>query len=89
MSQFVTIIETADGPIRCHLSMLPPRRVVPAEERHKWSRIPKRGETARCLKCGTVKCYRLNYETVYRLAGSTEVLEERPSCFGPQATSAA
>lgn len=79
---FVTTIETPDGPIRCHLSTVAPRRVVPAAERHKWSRIPQRGQTARCLHCGCVKCYRLDYETVYRLAGATEILTERPACTG-------
>jgi hypothetical protein len=63
-----------------HLNEVAPRRVVPAAERHKWSRIPKRGETARCEKCGCVKCYRLTYETVYRLADSSEILTERPAC---------
>ena len=77
---FVTVIETSDAPIRCHLSTVKPPRVVPAAERHKWSRIPKRGQTAHCLKCGCVKCYRLSYETVYRLIGADDVLTERPAC---------
>jgi len=59
-------------------------RVVPAAERHKWSRIPQRGQTATCLKCGCQKCYRLNYEVVYRLAGSLDILTERPACTGGQ-----
>ena len=33
-------------------------------------------------QCGTVKCYRLDYTTVYGLASSTQVLEERPACTG-------
>ena len=78
--QFITTIETPDGPIRCHLSMTKPARVVSAAERHKWSRVPLRGQTARCLKCGAVKCYRADYETVYRLKESTLILRERPPC---------
>jgi len=65
-----------------HLSFVKAPRVVPAAERHKWSRIPERGQTAKCLKCGCVKCYRLNYETVFRQAGSSEILTERPACTG-------
>ncbi len=79
---FVETLETDEGPVRIHISYAKPRRVVPAAERHQWSRKPERGETARCLKCGTVKCHRLDYNTVYRLKGSTEVLEERPACTG-------
>lgn len=86
MSSFITIIDTSTGPVRCHLSIAPPRRVIPAAEKHKWSRKPERGQTARCLKCGIVKCYRMDYETVYRLPDSTEILTERPSCFKPEAT---
>ena len=67
-----------------HLQEVKPPRVVPAHERHKWSRIPERGQTATCLKCGCQKCYRISYETVYRLAGTTEVLMERPPCTGPR-----
>lgn len=67
-----------------HLNEVKPPRVVPADKRHKWSRIPKRGETARCVKCGTVKCYRHTWETVYRQAGSDEILTERPDCTGPK-----
>jgi hypothetical protein len=58
--------------------------VVPAGERHKWSRIPQRGQTATCLRCGCQKCYRLNYEMVHRLAGRLEILTERPACTGGQ-----
>lgn len=79
---FVETFDTPNGPIRAHISYAKPRCVVPAAERHKWSRVPERGQTARCLKCGTVKCYRRDYNTVYRLKGSTEVLEQRPACTG-------
>ena len=65
-----------------HLQEVKRPRVVPAHERHKWSRIPKRGQTAVCLKCGLAKCFRLTYEMVYRQAGSTEILTERPACTG-------
>lgn len=65
-----------------HFQEVPPRRVVPAAERHRWSRIPQRGETARCQRCGCVKCYRTDYNTVYRLAGRSEILQERPACTG-------
>lgn len=88
MNQFITIIETAEGPIRCHLSTVKPPRIVPAAERHKWSRVPLRGQTARCLKCGTVKCFRLDYETVYRRKDSNVILTERPACGAHLATSA-
>jgi hypothetical protein len=64
-----------------HLQTVKPARVVPGPKRHKWSRKPERGQTAKCLKCGCVKCYRLNYETVYRLPDSAEILTERPDCF--------
>ncbi len=67
-----------------HLQEVKPPRVVPSHERHKWSRIPQRGQTAICLKCGCAKCYRLDYNTVYRLAGSSEILAERPACTGGQ-----
>lgn len=79
---FVETFDTPDGPIRCHLSVGKVPRVVPAAEKHKWSRVPERGQTARCLKCGCVKCYRLSYETVYRLKGSADILTERPACTG-------
>lgn len=79
---FVETLETDDGPVRVHFSYVKPPRVVPAALRHRWSRVPERGQTARCLKCGCVKCYRLDYNTVYRLSGSTQVLQERPDCSG-------
>lgn len=65
-----------------HLQEVKPPRVVPAAERHKWNRIPKRGQVATCLKCGCQKCYRLSHEVVFRQAGSVEVLTERPACTG-------
>lgn len=65
-----------------HFNEVKQARVVPGNERHKWSRTPKRGETARCVKCGCAKSYRLDYETVYRLIGSSEILTERPACTG-------
>ena len=65
-----------------HFNEVPPRRVVPAAERHKWNRVPKRNQTAYCTKCGCVKCYRKDYNTVYRLNGSSAILEERPACTG-------
>lgn len=65
-----------------HLQTVKPARVVPGHERHKWSRQPERGQTARCTKCGCVKCYRISYETVYRQAGSSTILTERPACTG-------
>ena len=67
-----------------HFNEVTPPRVVPGHERHKWNRIPKRGQTATCLKCGCAKCYRLDYNTVYRLAGTSDVLTERPACTGGQ-----
>jgi len=68
------------GPVFLH--EVAPRRVVPASERHKWDRVPQRGQVATCTKCGAKKCYRMDYNIVYRLAGSTEVLTERPACTG-------
>ena len=67
-----------------HLQEVKRPRVVPAEEKHKWNRIPERGQTAVCVKCGTAKCYRLSWDTVYRRAGETEILTERPACTGPK-----
>ncbi|MFD2787960.1 hypothetical protein [Hymenobacter rubripertinctus] len=71
-----------------HLNEVKPPRVVPAHERHRWSRVPVRGQAATCKRCGCQKCFRIDYETVYRLAGSTEILTERPPCNGsPKASS--
>lgn len=39
-----------------HLQEVKAPRVVPAHQRHKWNRIPQRGQTAVCLKCGCQKC---------------------------------
>ena len=66
-----------------HLNEVKQARVVPGHARHRWSRIPKRGQVATCQKCGCQKCYRVDYETVYRLAGSQDILTERPDCTGP------
>ena len=79
---FITI-QTERGPVSCHLSLAKARRQVPAGEQHRWSRKPERGQTARCVKCGCVKCYRVDYNTVFRLKGSTDILTERPACTGP------
>jgi hypothetical protein len=57
-------------------------RVVPAHERHKWNRIPKRGQTARCIKCGCLKCFREDYNVVYRLTSESPIVMERPACTG-------
>lgn len=79
--------EFIEGVGMVHFNMAKPPRVVPGHERHKWSRKPLRGQTAVCLKCGTAKCYRLSYEVVYRRAGETQILTERPACTGiPEAT---
>lgn len=67
-----------------HFQEVKQARVVPAHERHKWNRVPQRGQTATCVKCGCVKCYRISYETVYRQPGSSEILTERPACTGGQ-----
>ena len=66
-----------------HFQDIKPPRVVPGPERHRWTRIPQRGQTATCLKCGCQKCYRLDYSTVYRLQGQTKILTERPACSQP------
>lgn len=76
------VLQTEDGPVGYHLQEVSPRRVVPANEKHKWSRIPERGQTATCTKCGCQKCYRLTWDTVFRLKDSTEILTERPACTG-------
>jgi hypothetical protein len=68
-----------------HLQEVKRARVVPGPERHKWSRIPQRGQTATCTKCGCQKCYRKDYNVVYRPKGQTEILTERPACSAPAA----
>ena len=66
-----------------HFNEGKPPRVVPGPERHKWSRkLTERGQVATCLKCGCQKCYRYTYEVVFRRAGETQVLPERPPCTG-------
>ena len=66
-----------------HLQEVKRPRIVPGNERHRWNRVPARGQVATCTRCGCQKCFRLNYEVVYRLAGSTEILTARPACTGP------
>ena len=66
-----------------HFQTVKQPRIVPGHERHQWSRKPARGQTTKCRKCGCVKCFRMNYETVFRMPGSTEILTERPACFSP------
>jgi hypothetical protein len=71
-----------------HLQEVQPRRVVPGHERHQWDSKPKWGESATCKKCGCVKL-RLktqpDYTERYQLAGTTQLLTERPPCTGPAA----
>lgn len=65
-----------------HLSTSKPRRVVPAGQRHKWSCIPKRGQSATCLKCGCVKTCRPDYEISYLVTGARLPDLTRPACTG-------
>lgn len=65
-----------------HLSLANPPRVVPAHEKHRWDRKIGRGEVATCTKCGTQKCFRRDFNIVFRLANTTAVLTQRPACTG-------
>lgn len=66
-----------------HLQTAKPRRVVPAEQRHKWSqKLTRRGDSATCLKCGCVKTYCPDYEIRYHVPGAKLPDLTRPACTG-------
>lgn len=76
---FLTI-QTKDGPVGCHLNTVTPPRVVPGALRHKWDIVPRRGQTATCVKCGCAKTYLKDWQILYRLKGEIQQLVDRPNC---------
>ena len=65
-----------------HLSTVKPPRIVPADERHKWSGPALRGGKAvTCQRCSCVKTYKRDYSITYRMPDGPEVTE-RPACTG-------
>jgi hypothetical protein len=79
---YYMVPKTAPATGGFHLSTVKPPRVVPADERHKWSGPAVRGGKAvTCQKCGCVKTYKRDYSTTYRMPDGPEVTE-RPACTG-------
>lgn len=68
-----------------HINEVPPRRVVPGAERHRWDKKNVAwGESTTCEKCGCVKHRRKtqpDYTEVYQMPGGPEV-NTRPACTG-------
>lgn len=63
-----------------HLQTVKKARVVPADERHKWSsKAVRGGKPVTCIKCSCKKSYLRDYSTTYQMPGQA-IVTERPAC---------